>query len=333
MDVICKPSNGTTIEKEFKSPGTVFKLFGGVGRNIAEVIARSKIGRTVFVSAVGDDLQASALIAACKSLDIDTTYLLMCPGARSPSYVAILDHSGEVHAAISDFEVVSSFLPIHLSSKLELVLKESKVCVLDANMTSETIAHVVEKAFLFNVPVIFEPTSVAKCTRILESLKQGKIWCLTPNTLEFVTICKNLAPSLEEHLSSKLFSDQKALKIVCSFLFSKFPLTHLIIKMGKNGAALASNPNASSFKSPSIPAKLANPEDLYLTFFAAPSIPHIVSTSGAGDSFVGGLVASLVSGRSILESIPYAIVAASLTLQSEHSVSPFITPTIFRTQP
>ena len=58
-----------------------------------------------------------------------------------------------------------------------------------------------------------------------------------------------------------------------------------------------------------------------IAHFAPERVASVVNTSGAGDSFVGGLVAGLAAGRPLAACVPIGLAAARLSVQSRRPVS------------
>lgn len=67
MDVIAAPQKGLHLEQKTSTPGSVQQKEGGVGRNVAEGLARLGVS-TSLLSAVGDDPAGTALLASLKAL-------------------------------------------------------------------------------------------------------------------------------------------------------------------------------------------------------------------------------------------------------------------------
>ena len=58
------------------TPGTATFCAGGVGRNIAEALARLSVS-TRLISMVGNDATAERLLNQCRSVGIDCTHCLL----------------------------------------------------------------------------------------------------------------------------------------------------------------------------------------------------------------------------------------------------------------
>ena len=75
-DVIAKSASETDVSTK-SAVGSVHHTAGGVGRNIAEVVARFG-GRPLLLSAVADDANGRSLVEAAASLGIVSHLLARC---------------------------------------------------------------------------------------------------------------------------------------------------------------------------------------------------------------------------------------------------------------
>lgn len=78
---------------------------GGVGRNVAECLAR--LGQKPFlISVVGDDMAGDSLRAHWRSLGLSLDGVRECAGISTPVVSAVFDRRGEVAAAVADTQTV-----------------------------------------------------------------------------------------------------------------------------------------------------------------------------------------------------------------------------------
>lgn len=153
-DVVGLPAGRYTARDS--NPGHVRVSPGGVGRNIAENLAR--IGANVrFVTAFGSDLEARMLDRECRALGIDTSFSVTTerfPGSR---YLAVLDGAGDLAAAVSDMRALEALTPDALDPA---AFSGADVVVLDTNLRGSTIARVAELAG--SAALVLDPVSTAK---------------------------------------------------------------------------------------------------------------------------------------------------------------------------
>lgn len=125
-DIVSKPPNGTPLTPATSTPGVTRQSFGGVGRNVAEGIARVLGGRlggtgeagasrsctdssggadVTLVSVVGQDDAGKALVAGCEEAGVKAAATVEVGGSGrdqpgTASYVAML--GGETAVVCGD---------------------------------------------------------------------------------------------------------------------------------------------------------------------------------------------------------------------------------------
>lgn len=83
---------------------------GGVGRNIAEAMARLGAKPIEFFSVVGNDDQAQPLVQELVSLGISTRFVRTTKEAKTAQYVAVLGADGELAVGVAAVETCDRFL-------------------------------------------------------------------------------------------------------------------------------------------------------------------------------------------------------------------------------
>lgn len=147
------------------NPGHVRMTMGGVGRNIAENLAR--LGRrVVMVTALGEDANAELVKRSCRELGIDLTHSLAVPGGRTSTYLCLNDETGEIVGAVSDMAIYSALTPGYLQGKLE-VLNHAALVIADGNLSGETLAWLGQHV---TVPLVADPVSVKKAPHLTGAL-------------------------------------------------------------------------------------------------------------------------------------------------------------------
>jgi len=143
------------------NPGQVRITLGGVGRNIAENLAR--LGhRVVMITALGDDANAQRMREGCRDVGIDLSHSLTVPGGRTSTYLCLNDEQGEIVGAVSDMAIYEALTPEFLSTKLEVINRASLV-VADANLTAEALSFLGSHV---TVPVFADPVSTPKANHL-----------------------------------------------------------------------------------------------------------------------------------------------------------------------
>lgn len=165
------------------NPGRTRVGAGGVGRNVAEALARLGV-RTLLVSVVGDDALGADVLATSAAAGVDVGGVRVVAGAATGSYHAVLDASGDLAVAVSDMALVDALDATIVHDHAPSIAAAS-LLVLDANLSHTVLVAALEVAVQHDVPVAVEPVSVAKASRLAEVLDPSRpIALLTPNADE-----------------------------------------------------------------------------------------------------------------------------------------------------
>lgn len=163
------------------NPGTATLTPGGVGRNVAENLAR--LGTSVaLVGVVGEDTMGTLVLEATAAAGVDVAAVRRRPGPTG-SYTALLDHRGELVAGVADMSATDDLAPGDVPADL---VAAAAMLVLDGNLRVDTFAAARELARAAGVPVVVDPVSVPKATRLAPELRDLR--CVTPNAEELVAL-------------------------------------------------------------------------------------------------------------------------------------------------
>lgn len=122
---------------EDSNPGQVRQSPGGVGRNIAENLAR--LGHPVsLLSIVGQDQPGTWLLEQSRAAGINMDDVIRHPDFSTSTYLAVNDHQGQLVAAIADMQIVDSLTDQLLASKLSL-LQSARVVLVEANLSESCL--------------------------------------------------------------------------------------------------------------------------------------------------------------------------------------------------
>lgn len=156
--------------------GKIGIFAGGVGRNIAENIAR--LGEnTHMLSALGNDANADFLRNNLKTLGIDYS-LSEDMEISSSCYMFIADNDGEMQLAVSDMEIYDVATRNMLEGKFNKI-NQFDILVMDTNFSQDVIDCVFENA---TIPIFVDTVSTKKAEKIKKHL--SKISYIKPNALE-----------------------------------------------------------------------------------------------------------------------------------------------------
>lgn len=179
--------------KRFDSnPGSISTTYGGVGRNIAENLAR--LGFSVkLVSALGDDYHGERMRKYCESVGIDMSLTKKYTGERTSIYMQVLNDIGELDVAVADMEVIKKLTRDNISS-YHHYLTDAKAIVVDCNVSEAIIAYLSDN---YGEKLFIDPVSIVKARKIKTALSEA--YCITPNKFELDQF--SLGDNLEEMIT------------------------------------------------------------------------------------------------------------------------------------
>ncbi len=157
------------------NPGIVSTTAGGVGRNIAHNLAR--LGASVsLISVVGQGAHGDMVLetTARAGVDVSKVTRSMVP---TGTYVALLDHDGEMISALSDMRAVEVITPMLVDTHAAAIAK-GRYVVADCNLPLESLIHI---AALAGDKLIIEPVSVPKSAKLVEVLRRHRVFLTSPN--------------------------------------------------------------------------------------------------------------------------------------------------------
>lgn len=287
------------------NPAVQTQSAGGVGRNIAENLAR--LGRDVtLVAAIGADGAGRELVRLTRAAGVVVDQLI--PSAHSTgSYIAILDDDGELVIGVSDMAATDSLTVADFDrmpggpGTLDALVAAAQVLVLDGNLPAPVNAHLLDVAAAHRTPVVLDPVSVAKAAPIGGILSPARpVFVLTPNVEELAAL-----------LGRPVANDEDALAAAAEDLH-RVGVANVWIRRGPRGSAVST-------------LSTAKDERASLTTLLAPEVV-VIDVTGAGDSMTAGFVHAWLDSDDVVSAARYGQALASLTVESAHTVRPDLTP-------
>lgn len=271
------------------NPGMLTMSPGGVGRNIAENLAR--LGSPVaLVAALGDDAFGATLREATAAAGVDVDHVVVVDQPTG-TYLAVLDDAGDLVTGVADMAATDGLTPAVLAAA-EPLLTRADAVVLDGNLPVAVLAWVLDLLAGTGVPVTIDPVSVAKASRLAPLLDPARpVATITPNTDELAALVG--APV-----------DLARLAEAVAVLHAR-GVALVWVRLGREGSWLcpAGEPPRH-----------------------VPAIPsHAVDVTGAGDSLTAGFVHALRRGDDPLAAARFAAATAALTVAVPQTVRPDLT--------
>lgn len=290
MDI--KAHSREAVQLRTSNPGTARTTPGGVGRNIAENLAR--LGSpTHLVAAIGRDVFGEQVTAVTRAAGVMVDHLVVADGATG-TYLAVLDVTGELLVAVSNMALTDSLTVGQLAGARDLVTN-ADLLVLDGNLPPDVCAWLLDVAAAAAVPVVMDPVSVAKARHLAGTLSpQRPLLALTPNLDE-------LASVVGEAVQPSRAAIARAARTV-----HDLGVEHVWVRRGTRGSLLSSRG-----------------EDGRATVVTIPAPPtHAVDVTGAGDSMTAAFVHAILRGDSPADAARFGQTAAALTVASPDTVRP-----------
>ena len=269
------------------NPGTAVLGAGGVGRNIAENLARLGTS-THLVTAVGADPLGDQLIASTREAGVGVEHVARLD-MPTGSYTAVLDHDGELLVAIASMAATEAMGAAEVEAAADLISGAS-LLVLDGNLG--TAALDAARGLAGDVPLVLDPVSVPKAERVRGYLDGKHSWHLvTPDYLELAA------------LTGRPATYERQVVEACSHLHD-LGVTWVWVREGERGSLLSGPDGATHL--PALPTRVAD-------------------VTGAGDAMLAAWCHGVLTGRTPLDAARLGHAAAAVTIASEHTVRPDLT--------
>ncbi len=156
------------------NPGSLKVATGGVGRNIAENMARLNLNVSM-ISAVGNDEFGRLILDKLRLQKINTDRILVSDEFPTSTYLCILDELNELHIAINSMEVIGLVNKDLIMNSIE----EDDIILLDGNLSDDTLEYIFSN---FNNKIVVDGVSSIKVTKFKKYL--SKIYALKLNDFE-----------------------------------------------------------------------------------------------------------------------------------------------------
>ena len=191
-NVDIKGRSGGPYRSGTSNPGEVTVSAGGVGRNIAENLAR--LGLDVsLITALGNDANGRFLREACGRAGINLTHAITT-AEPTGTYLAVLDEKGEMVSAVSDMRAIDRLEPAHLSAA-EAMLAGSDLLVADCNISIACLDWLCAFA---GPRLLIEPVSVTKAMKLKAFIRSTPVFAITPNTQQLESLTGGDIAALHE---------------------------------------------------------------------------------------------------------------------------------------
>ena len=265
-----------TLTLHDSNPGSVTTSPGGVGRNVAENLAR--LGAEVrLISAVGNDHHGRMILEHGRAAGIDMQHMLISDSTPTSTYMSVLDRAGEMHVAINDMTVMDELDASTLRTH-RAILNQAELVIADTNLPIESLAWLSES--VVETPLFVDTVSTIKAHRVEPFL--GSVHTLKCNQAE--------AESLSGY-ATRTKQDRARL----ADWFHARGVERLFVTLGRRGVFYSVPDAAGTEKTKDAGSPARN-------------------AGGAGDAFMAGLALAWIEEQPLLASVRFALAAAALTV-------------------
>jgi pseudouridine kinase len=271
------------------NPGATAIAPGGVGRNIAENLAR--LGTPVhLVAAIGADALGDHLLAATAAAGVGVDHVHRGPHPTG-TYTAVLDPGGDLVVAVADMAATDALTAADVAAAGDLI-SAAGLLVLDGNLAPATIACALDLGAAAGVRVVLDPVSVPKAGRLAGQLRPGRpVYLVTPNAAELAALTgRAVDTDVRQRDAVRTLHDAG--------------VEWVWVRFGDRGSLLSAPDGARTF--PATPA-------------------DVLDVTGAGDAMLAAFCHAVLGGAPPADAAAYGHAAAALTVASRHTVRPDLT--------
>jgi pseudouridine kinase len=303
-DVLC--IGGINLDRKLKAsqalhagssnPCVATESQGGVARNVAENLAR--LGLHVSLAGqLGQDAAAQLLLPALQALGVDTRACMIASSGNTGSYTAVLDVQGQLVMGMADMALTEQLTPDVLANAG--LAQEAKLWMVDMNLPAASLAWLAQLAHSKGKRLVILAVSDPKMNRLPNDLRGIDTLVLNRGELQALGLHLGWAFDSGSDMASAFAKLHSA------------GLQRLVVTQGEAGVFCLDAHHAAQHVKPQLTQAI-----------------KVVDVSGAGDAFCAGLCASFLRypDDALAQHAQRAMRMAVLTVQTEQTVSPAITP-------
>lgn len=272
IDLIMKmnrlPARGETL-----TGGEFMQTFGGKGANQAVAAARAG-GNVTFISCVGDDHYGMQSIENFKEDGIDTSHIFTEKDSATGTALIMIGGDGDNMITVAP-GANARMTPAHID-KVRHLLEESEYVLLQYEIPTDTLYHILETCHEMGKKVIFNLAPAGPC----DPEHIGMLHTLVVNEVEAA------------YLSGKPVTTPAETREAATILQS-MGAENVIITLGAEGSYVAGR----DFRE-KIPAYVVK----------------AVDATAAGDVYCGTLAVALVEGQTLEQAVAFASAASAISV-------------------
>ena len=274
-----------------RNVGSVEYIHGGVARNVAEDIANMEL-RPTYLGIVDDTPMGDAVLKKLQNHKVNTEYMLVRPDGLG-IWLAVFDNHGDVAGSISKRPDLMPLLDL-LEEKGDEIISQADSVVFEVDINKEIVKKIFELAEKYNKKVYALVSNMSIAIERRDFLRRLDCFICNQQEAGMLFLDDYTGKNAEE--MREILAD----KIV------RAEIPSMIVTMGAEGAVYADQNGVSGV----CPARKV----------------HVKDTTGAGDAFCAGVVASLTYGKTIGEAAEVGSILAASVITSSENVCPRFQP-------
>ena len=274
-----------------RNVGSVEYIHGGVARNVAEDIANMEL-RPTYLGIVDDTPMGDAVLKKLQNHKVNTEYMLVRPDGLG-IWLAVFDNHGDVAGSISKRPDLMPLLDL-LEEKGDEIISQADSVVFEVDINKEIVKKIFELAEKYNKKVYALVSNMSIAIERRDFLR--RLDCFICNQQEAGMLFLDDYSGKNAEEMREILAD----KIV------RAEIPSMIVTMGAEGAVYADQNGVSGV----CPARKV----------------HVKDTTGAGDAFCAGVVASLTYGKTLSEAAEVGSILAASVITSSENVCPRFQP-------
>ncbi len=272
-----------------RNAGRVEQVHGGVGRNIAEDVAKAG-GRVVFLGLADDDALGREVAAHLEEIGVDASRLRFVKDGMG-IWLAVFDDRGDVAASISKRPDLRCLMTILEEEGDEIFVRADSV-LFELDLEEETVEKLCSLAEKHRVPACAAVSNMSIAAERKAYL--SKLRCFVCNDQEWGM----LAPGPWDEM------DPGQIALALPRRMEPLGLKALVVTLGSRGAVWAEGTESG---------------------FCPPEPVPRVDAAGAGDAFFSGVGLGLSLGKSLAEACRLGSRMAGKVIGTTQSVCPPMT--------
>jgi ribokinase len=245
------------------------------GKGANQAIAAARLGAKVsFIGCVGDDAYGNTSRVGLEVANVDISHLNTMPGQATGIAMITSDDRGENCIALAPGANLG--LTCQHLDQAETLIAQAGIVMCQLESPLEVVLYAMKLAQRYQVPFLLNPSPA----KTLPTKSLAGIELLVLNEVEAAMLADSKVVNIQQACQAAEF-------------FRSIGIRTVVITLGKNGAVVA--------------------DDLGTNHFMAPKV-QAVDTTGAGDTLVGALAATLMAGATMTEAMTAAQRAAAFSV-------------------